>query len=103
MRRGLPYLTRWSPSSLPPANSLSVDSSKDLSAWLAGLSSSISSALSCNQVATRLWKNPSNRQCADCGAADPEWAAVNLLLVICHSCAGERKPAALAAVLTSPR
>ncbi|XP_019747482.1 arf-GAP with Rho-GAP domain, ANK repeat and PH domain-containing protein 1 [Hippocampus comes] len=71
--------------------SLSVDSSKDLSAWLAGLSSSISSALSCNQVATRLWKNPSNRQCADCGAADPEWAAVNLLLVICHSCAGQHR------------
>ncbi|XP_051902987.1 arf-GAP with Rho-GAP domain, ANK repeat and PH domain-containing protein 1 [Hippocampus zosterae] len=71
--------------------SLSVDSSKDLSAWLAALSSSIGSALSCNQVAARLWKNPSNRRCADCGAADPEWAAVNLLLVICHSCAGQHR------------
>ncbi|XP_077448186.1 arf-GAP with Rho-GAP domain, ANK repeat and PH domain-containing protein 1 isoform X2 [Stigmatopora argus] len=70
---------------------LSVDSSKDLSIWLEGLSSSISSALSCSQVATRLWKNPSNRQCADCGASDPEWASVNLLLVICHSCAGQHR------------
>ncbi|XP_057675990.1 arf-GAP with Rho-GAP domain, ANK repeat and PH domain-containing protein 1 isoform X2 [Corythoichthys intestinalis] len=70
---------------------LSVDSSKDLSIWLEGLSSSISSALSCSQVATRLWKNPSNRQCADCGTTDPEWASVNLLLVICHSCAGQHR------------
>ncbi|XP_061607428.1 arf-GAP with Rho-GAP domain, ANK repeat and PH domain-containing protein 1 isoform X2 [Phyllopteryx taeniolatus] len=80
---------------------LSVDSSKDLSVWLEGLSSSISSALSCSQVATRLWKNPSNRHCADCGAADPEWAAVNLLLVICHSCAGQHR--ALSSTLSKVR
>ncbi|XP_061660305.1 arf-GAP with Rho-GAP domain, ANK repeat and PH domain-containing protein 1 [Syngnathoides biaculeatus] len=80
---------------------LSVDSSKDLSVWLEGLSSSISSALSCSQVATRLWKNPSNRQCADCGAADPEWAAVNLLLVVCHSCAGQHR--ALSCTLSKVR
>ncbi|KAM9781841.1 arf-GAP with Rho-GAP domain, ANK repeat and PH domain-containing protein 1 isoform 4-T5 [Syngnathus typhle] len=80
---------------------LSVDSSKDLSVWLEALSSSISSALSCSQVATRLWKNPSNRQCADCGAADPEWAAVNLLLVICHSCAGQHR--ALGSTLSKVR
>ncbi|XP_077360520.1 arf-GAP with Rho-GAP domain, ANK repeat and PH domain-containing protein 1 isoform X2 [Festucalex cinctus] len=80
---------------------LSVDSSKDLSVWLEGLSSSISSALSCSQVATRLWKNPSNRQCADCGANDPEWAAVNLLLVICHSCAGQHR--ALGSTLSKVR
>ncbi|XP_049598018.1 arf-GAP with Rho-GAP domain, ANK repeat and PH domain-containing protein 1 isoform X2 [Syngnathus scovelli] len=80
---------------------LSVDSSKDLSVWLDALSSSISSALSCSQVATRLWKNPSNRQCADCGAADPEWAAVNLLLVICHSCAGQHR--ALGSTLSKVR
>ncbi|XP_037125322.1 arf-GAP with Rho-GAP domain, ANK repeat and PH domain-containing protein 1 isoform X3 [Syngnathus acus] len=80
---------------------LSVDSSKDLSVWLEALSSSISSALSCSQVVTRLWKNPSNRQCADCGAADPEWAAVNLLLVICHSCAGQHR--ALGSTLSKVR
>ncbi|XP_077402310.1 arf-GAP with Rho-GAP domain, ANK repeat and PH domain-containing protein 1 isoform X2 [Vanacampus margaritifer] len=80
---------------------LSVDSSRDLSVWLEGLSSSISSALSCSQVATRLWKNPSNRQCADCGAGDPEWAAVNLLLVICHSCAGQHR--ALGSTLSKVR
>ncbi|XP_047463937.1 arf-GAP with Rho-GAP domain, ANK repeat and PH domain-containing protein 1 isoform X2 [Mugil cephalus] len=71
--------------------SLSVESSKDLSLWLDVLSSTIRSALSCSQVAQRLWENPSNKVCADCGAANPEWASVNLLLVICHDCAGQHR------------
>ncbi|XP_061904994.1 mucin-5AC isoform X2 [Entelurus aequoreus] len=70
---------------------MSVDSSKDLKVWLDGLFSSISSALSSSQVATRLWKNPSNQQCADCSAANPEWASINLLLVICDKCAGHHR------------
>ncbi|KAM8834895.1 arf-GAP with Rho-GAP domain, ANK repeat and PH domain-containing protein 1 isoform 1-T1 [Synchiropus picturatus] len=70
---------------------LSVDSSKDLSLWLDGLSATISSALSSSQVALRLWTNPYNKVCGDCGAADPEWASVNLLMVICHSCAGPHR------------
>lgn len=73
---------------VPSSHSLSVDSSKDLSAWMDSLSSTIQSALSCSQVALRLWENPYNKVCGDCGAPNPEWASVNLLLVICHSCAG---------------
>ncbi len=68
--------------------SLSIDSSKDLSVWLDSLSSTIRSALSCSQVALRLWENPDNNVCGDCGSANPEWASVNLLLVICQACAG---------------
>ncbi|XP_076026611.1 arf-GAP with Rho-GAP domain, ANK repeat and PH domain-containing protein 1 [Genypterus blacodes] len=71
--------------------SLSVDSSKELSVWLDSLSSSILSALSCCHVALRLWENPFNKVCADCGLANPEWASVNLLLVICHACAGQHR------------
>ncbi|XP_028276561.1 arf-GAP with Rho-GAP domain, ANK repeat and PH domain-containing protein 1 isoform X2 [Parambassis ranga] len=70
---------------------LSVDSSKDLSLWLDSLSSTIRSALSCSQVALRLWENPYNKVCGDCGAANPEWASVNLLLVICQDCAGQHR------------
>ncbi|XP_070773991.1 arf-GAP with Rho-GAP domain, ANK repeat and PH domain-containing protein 1 isoform X2 [Enoplosus armatus] len=70
---------------------LSVDSSKDLSIWLDSLSSSIRSALSCSQVAQRLWENPDNKVCGDCGSANPEWASVNLLLVICQACAGQHR------------
>ncbi|KAM4544992.1 arf-GAP with Rho-GAP domain, ANK repeat and PH domain-containing protein 1 isoform 2-T2 [Odontesthes bonariensis] len=71
--------------------SLSVDSSKDLSLWLNSLSSTICSALSCSQVTLRLWENPFNKVCGDCGAANPEWASVNLLLVICQKCAGQHR------------
>ncbi|KAM9348690.1 arf-GAP with Rho-GAP domain, ANK repeat and PH domain-containing protein 1 [Symphorus nematophorus] len=70
---------------------LSVDSSKDLSMWLDSLSSCIRRALSCSQVALRLWENPDNKVCGDCGAANPEWASVNLLLVICQACAGQHR------------
>lgn len=71
--------------------SLSVDSSKDLSVWLDSLSLTIRSALSCSQVALRLWENPYNKVCGDCAAANPEWASVNLLLVICQDCAGQHR------------
>ncbi|KAM8741507.1 arf-GAP with Rho-GAP domain, ANK repeat and PH domain-containing protein 1 isoform 2-T3 [Acanthopagrus schlegelii] len=70
---------------------LSVDSSKDLSNWLGKLSSSIQGALSNSQVALRLWENPDNKVCGDCGAANPEWASVNLLLVICQACASHHR------------
>ena len=52
------------------------------------LTSSIQSALSCSQVALRLWENPYNKVCGDCCATNPEWASVNLLLVVCQNCAG---------------
>jgi Arf-GAP/coiled-coil/ANK repeat/PH domain-containing protein len=31
---------------------------------------------------------PGNDKCADCGAADPDWASLNLCVVICQKCAG---------------
>ncbi|XP_023656384.2 arf-GAP with Rho-GAP domain, ANK repeat and PH domain-containing protein 1 [Paramormyrops kingsleyae] len=69
----------------------SADSSKDLNVWLDSLMQGIRSALSCSEVARRLWVNPANKVCADCGAASPEWASVNLLVVICDACAGQHR------------
>lgn len=51
----------------------------------------IRSALSYSEVALRLWLSPCNKVCADCGAANPEWASVNLLVVICEACAGAHR------------
>lgn len=59
--------------------------------WLDWLNDVIRSALSCNMVANRLWSSPWNKDCADCGAPNPEWASVNLLVVICEECAGEHR------------
>uniref|UniRef100_A0A673N4I8 Arf-GAP domain-containing protein n=1 Tax=Sinocyclocheilus rhinocerous TaxID=307959 RepID=A0A673N4I8_9TELE len=52
----------------------------------------ISAALLCLQ-------RPCNKVCADCGAANPEWASVNLLVVICEACAGAHRSMTLAAPL----
>ncbi|XP_028838944.1 arf-GAP with Rho-GAP domain, ANK repeat and PH domain-containing protein 1 isoform X2 [Denticeps clupeoides] len=65
--------------------------SRDLGAWLECLNKGIMSALSCSDVAKRLWTSPWNKVCGDCGAANPEWASINLLLIICEACAGQHR------------
>ncbi|XP_064827573.1 arf-GAP with Rho-GAP domain, ANK repeat and PH domain-containing protein 1-like [Oncorhynchus masou masou] len=69
----------------------STDSSRELAVWLGSLNQVILSALSCSEVAHRLWANPWNKVCADCGSANPEWASVNLLVVVCETCAGQHR------------
>lgn len=49
---------------------------------------SISEALSNSEVAERIWAVESNRFCADCGSPKPDWASINLCVVICKRCAG---------------
>ncbi|XP_018536334.1 arf-GAP with dual PH domain-containing protein 1 [Lates calcarifer] len=36
----------------------------------------------------QLLEKPGNGNCADCGAADPEWASYTLGVFMCHSCSG---------------
>lgn len=48
----------------------------------------IAEALSTSEVAERIWAVAPNRFCADCGAAQPDWASINLCVVICKRCAG---------------
>ncbi|XP_058271639.1 arf-GAP with Rho-GAP domain, ANK repeat and PH domain-containing protein 2 isoform X1 [Hemibagrus wyckioides] len=66
----------------------SADSSREVTTWLDHLNEVIRSALSCSEVAQRLWSSPWNKVCADCGGPNPEWASINLLMVICEACAG---------------
>ena len=35
-----------------------------------------------------LFNDEKNAKCADCDAEDPEWASMNLGIVLCHSCSG---------------
>uniref|UniRef100_A0A3B5M6K8 Arf-GAP domain-containing protein n=1 Tax=Xiphophorus couchianus TaxID=32473 RepID=A0A3B5M6K8_9TELE len=51
----------------------------------------IGEALSNNEVVEQIWREPSNSFCADCGAPQPDWAAINLCVVICKQCAGEHR------------
>uniref|UniRef100_A0A8C6NUY5 ArfGAP with RhoGAP domain, ankyrin repeat and PH domain 1 n=1 Tax=Nothobranchius furzeri TaxID=105023 RepID=A0A8C6NUY5_NOTFU len=59
--------------------------------WVAAMREAISEALSNSEVVKQIWEEPSNSFCADCGALKPDWASVNLCVVICKSCAGQHR------------
>lgn len=52
----------------------------------------IAEALSNSEVAERIWALEPNRFCADCGSPQPDWASINLCVVICKRCAGNAPP-----------
>ena len=47
--------------------------------------------VSADSVRAALASVPGNAQCADCGAPDPDWASLNLVVVVCHRCAGAHR------------
>ncbi|KAK5929221.1 hypothetical protein CgunFtcFv8_010470 [Champsocephalus gunnari] len=59
--------------------------------WVDSMRDAIGEALSNSEVADRIWEEPSNSLCADCEAPKPEWAAINLCVVVCKRCAGEHR------------
>jgi len=42
-------------------------------------------------VLERLRRVPGNGACADCGAASPEWASLNLGVLLCIECGGTHR------------
>ncbi|XP_060223671.1 arf-GAP with Rho-GAP domain, ANK repeat and PH domain-containing protein 1 isoform X6 [Meriones unguiculatus] len=71
--------------------SFSADSELEKEQWLEAMQGAIAEALSTSEVAERIWAAAPNRFCADCGAAQPDWASINLCVVICKRCAGEHR------------
>ncbi|XP_062442692.1 arf-GAP with Rho-GAP domain, ANK repeat and PH domain-containing protein 1 [Rhea pennata] len=71
--------------------SFSADSEQEKEEWLEAMRQAIAAALSNSEVAERIWAAEPNRFCADCGAPQPDWASINLCVVICKSCAGEHR------------
>lgn len=59
--------------------------------WVEAMRDSIKEALSNYEVAEQIWSEPANQMCADCSAAKPEWAAINLAVVFCKRCAGNNQ------------
>ncbi|TUB03088.1 Arf-GAP with Rho-GAP domain, ANK repeat and PH domain-containing protein 1 [Bagarius yarrelli] len=59
--------------------------------WVEAMRNSIAEALSNYEVAEKIWAEPANQTCADCSATKPAWAAINLGVVFCKSCAGEHR------------
>ncbi|XP_040820325.1 arf-GAP with Rho-GAP domain, ANK repeat and PH domain-containing protein 1 isoform X2 [Ochotona curzoniae] len=71
--------------------SFSADSEPEKEQWLEAMQGAIAEALSTSEVAERVWAAAPNRFCADCGAAQPDWASINLCVTICKRCAGEHR------------
>ncbi|NXH35485.1 ARAP1 protein, partial [Myiagra hebetior] len=71
--------------------SFSADSEQEKEEWVEAMQQSIAEALSNSEVAERIWAVESNRFCADCGCPKPDWASINLCVVICKRCAGEHR------------
>ncbi|KAK5605579.1 hypothetical protein CRENBAI_010017, partial [Crenichthys baileyi] len=55
--------------------------------WVKAMRNAIGEALSNSEVVERIWAEPSNSLCADCSTPNPDWAAINLCVVICKRCA----------------
>ncbi|XP_078514732.1 arf-GAP with Rho-GAP domain, ANK repeat and PH domain-containing protein 1 isoform X4 [Lissotriton helveticus] len=71
--------------------SFSAESDTEKDEWVEAMQQSIAEALSNFEVAEKIWMVEANRQCADCGAPNPDWASVNLCVVFCKKCAGEHR------------
>uniref|UniRef100_A0A8B9PS10 ArfGAP with RhoGAP domain, ankyrin repeat and PH domain 2 n=1 Tax=Apteryx owenii TaxID=8824 RepID=A0A8B9PS10_APTOW len=71
--------------------SFTAESEREKQDWIEALQQSIAETLSDYEVAEKIWFNESNRSCADCKALDPDWASINLCVVICKKCAGQHR------------
>ncbi|XP_026183061.1 arf-GAP with Rho-GAP domain, ANK repeat and PH domain-containing protein 2 [Mastacembelus armatus] len=68
-----------------------AESEQEKEEWIEAVQESIAETLSDYEVAEKIWFNKANRSCADCRAPQPEWASVNLGVVICKKCAGQHR------------
>ena len=76
---------------------LQAESAAERAAWVAVLQGVVAELLtgSGRRDSTPAWASlraaPGNSACADCGAADPDWASLNLCVVLCQHCAGAHR------------
>ncbi|KAJ8254949.1 hypothetical protein GJAV_G00199220 [Gymnothorax javanicus] len=71
--------------------SFTAESEKEKKDWMEALQEAIAETLSDYEVAEKIWSNRSNKVCADCKAINPDWASINLCVVICKNCAGQHR------------
>uniref|UniRef100_A0A673YKB3 ArfGAP with RhoGAP domain, ankyrin repeat and PH domain 1 n=1 Tax=Salmo trutta TaxID=8032 RepID=A0A673YKB3_SALTR len=65
-----------------------AESAQQRDQWVEALQDCVSRSLSSDVVAQKIWAVEANQRCADCGAPHPDWASVNLCVVLCKCCAG---------------
>ncbi|NXQ89596.1 ARAP2 protein, partial [Nyctibius grandis] len=65
-----------------------AESEREKREWMEALQEAIAEMLYDYEVAEKIWSNKANKYCADCRAQSPDWASINLCVVICKQCAG---------------
>ncbi|KAM6408733.1 arf-GAP with Rho-GAP domain, ANK repeat and PH domain-containing protein 3 isoform 3-T4 [Rhynochetos jubatus] len=68
-----------------------AESERDKREWMEALQEVIAEMLYDYEVAEKIWSNKANKYCADCWAQSPDWASINLCVVICKQCAGQHR------------
>ncbi|XP_042566458.1 arf-GAP with Rho-GAP domain, ANK repeat and PH domain-containing protein 2 [Clupea harengus] len=68
-----------------------AESEHERDEWVEAVQECIVETLSDYEVAEKIWYNEANRNCADCRAPNPEWASINLVVVICKKCAAQHR------------
>ncbi|NXK68398.1 ARAP3 protein, partial [Sylvietta virens] len=71
-----------------------AESEREKREWMEALQEAIAEMLYDYEVAEKIWSNKANKYCADCWAQSPDWASINLCVVICKQCAGGITPGA---------
>ncbi|XP_071786408.1 uncharacterized protein [Asterias amurensis] len=72
----------------PKIYTLTVDSPTDVKEWIETMKEAIQEGLSDHSSLEKIRQNSSNKYCADCGMKDPDWASINLAIVVCKNCSG---------------
>lgn len=73
---------------MPLFPSFTAESEREKKEWMEALLECISESLSDYEVAEKIWSNKANKSCADCRICNPDWASINLCVIICKQCAG---------------
>ncbi|NWI13920.1 ARAP3 protein, partial [Crypturellus soui] len=63
--------------------SFMAESEREKREWMEALQEAIAETLYDYEVAEKIWSNKANKHCADCRALNPDWASINLCVVIC--------------------
>ncbi|NXX56829.1 ARAP3 protein, partial [Scopus umbretta] len=63
-----------------------AESEREKREWMEALQEAIAEMLYDYEVAEKIWSNKANKYCADCWAQSPDWASINLCVVICKQC-----------------
>ncbi|XP_066288029.1 arf-GAP with Rho-GAP domain, ANK repeat and PH domain-containing protein 1-like isoform X5 [Branchiostoma lanceolatum] len=80
--------TKWQLATPFQSYMFTAESKEEANEWVEAMEEAIGEGLADYAVLHQVWEIPSNKYCADCGSPDPDWATVNLGVVVCKQCSG---------------